>query len=47
MYVHHELVGTGDHFKVVVVVELLRDVLPEGVAGATRVDTPTAAVVGV
>lgn len=46
-YVHHQLVGSGDHFQIVVVVELLSDVLSEGVPGATGVDAPPATVVRV
>lgn len=45
--VHHELMGSCDSSQVVGVVELLRDVLAEGVASTTGRDTPTASVIGV
>jgi hypothetical protein len=35
MYLHDKLMGPGDHFQFVVVVELLRDVLAECVASST------------
>ena len=45
--VHDQLVGPGDELQVVRVVELLRDVLAEGVAGSSRRNSPAAPVVGV
>mmetsp|Transcript_61485 Transcript_61485/g.140589 ORF Transcript_61485/g.140589 Transcript_61485/m.140589 type:complete len:217 (+) Transcript_61485:95-745(+) len=42
---HDELVRTGDELEPVGVIELLRDVLPERVAGTARRDAPTAPVV--
>lgn len=39
--------GSGDHLEVVSVVELLGDVLAEGVPGATRVHAPAGAIIGV
>jgi hypothetical protein len=39
--------STRDQLQVVGVVELLRDVLAEGVASATRGDAPAAAVIRV
>lgn len=45
--VHDELMGSGDELQVVRMVELLRDVLAERVAGTTRRDTPAASVIGV
>lgn len=46
-YLHNQLVGTGHKREAVGVVEGLRDVLAEGVAGATGRDAPAAAVIGV
>lgn len=46
-YLHNQLVGTGHKREAVGVIEGLRDVLAEGVAGATGRDAPAAAVVGV
>lgn len=46
-YVHHQLVRSCNHLEVVVVVELLRDVLAEGVTRPTWVDAPAATVVWV
>jgi len=45
--VHHELMSSSDSSKAVRVVELLRDVLAEGVAGATGGDAPATAIIGV
>ena len=45
--VHHKLMGSSDQLQVVRVVELLRDVLAERVAGTSRRDTPAASVVRV
>lgn len=42
---HDQLVCTCDQREAVVVVELLRDVLAERVAGAARRDAPAAAIV--
>lgn len=44
---HDKLVRARDQVEAVGVVELLADVLPEGVAGPARRDAPAAAVVGV
>mmetsp|Transcript_44789 Transcript_44789/g.127911 ORF Transcript_44789/g.127911 Transcript_44789/m.127911 type:complete len:210 (-) Transcript_44789:233-862(-) len=44
---HDELVRAGDELQAVGVVELLGDVLAEGVAGPAGRDAPAAAVVGV
>ena len=45
--VHHQLVGARHKCEAVVVIELLGDVLPEGVPGTTRRYAPTASIVGV
>ena len=47
MYFVDELVSPTDHGEFVGVVELLGNVLSEGVAGASRRDAPAAAVIGV
>jgi hypothetical protein len=39
--------GSGDHLEVVSVVELLGDILAEGVAGATRVHSPAGTIIRV
>ena len=44
---HDQLVGASDQCEVVVLVEGLRDILAEGVAGPSRRYAPPAAVVGV
>lgn len=44
---HHELMSACDEREAVVVVELFRDVLAEGVAGTARRDSPAAAIIGV
>ena len=45
--VHDELMGTGNSLQAICLVELLGDVLAEGVARTARRDAPTAAVIGV
>ena len=45
--VHDQLMGPRDPREVVRVVELLRDVLAEGVAGTSWADAPTASVIRV
>ena len=45
--VHHKLMGACYQFQVIRVVELLRYVLAEGVAGSTGGDTPSASVIWV
>ena len=45
--VHDELMSARNPRQVIGVVELLRDVLAEAVAGTTRGDAPTAALIGV
>ena len=45
--VHDELMGTGNPGQVIGVVELLRNVLAERVAGTTGGDAPTTSVIGV
>lgn len=47
MYLHNQLVGSGHECEAVGVVECLRDVLAEGVAGASGRDTPTTTVIRV
>ena len=42
---HDELMGPRNQRQAIVVVESLRDVLPEGVACATRGDAPSTTVV--
>ena len=44
---HDELMSAGDEVEAVVVIELLRNVLPESVAGSSRGGTPAGPVVGV
>ena len=44
---HDELVRTGDECQPVVVIERLRDVLPEGVSCPSRRNAPSAAIVRV
>ena len=46
-YLHDQLMGAGHQREAVGVVEGLRDVLSEGVAGAPGGDAPTAAVIRV
>jgi len=46
-HLHDQLVGAGHQREAVGVVERLRDVLAEGVAGPPGGDAPAAAVVGV
>ena len=45
--IHHKLMGTGNSCQTIRMVELLRDVLTERIAGTTRGDTPAASVVRV
>ena len=45
--IHDQLMRSGDSRQVIRVVELLRDVLTETIAGAARADTPTTSVIGV
>ena len=44
-YLHHKLVGSADECEAIVVVEVFRDVLAEGVAGPARGYSPAAPVV--
>jgi len=44
---HHQLVRPRDEFEIIRVVELLRNVLPEGIASASRRNAPPAAIVRV
>lgn len=39
--------GSGDHLEVVSVVELLSNVLAEGVSGTTRVHAPASTIIGI
>ena len=45
--VHDQLMSARNPRQVIGVVELLRDVLAEAIAGTTRGDAPTAALIGV
>lgn len=47
MYLHDQLMGAGHQREAVGVVEGFRDVLTEGVAGASGGDAPPTAVVRV
>lgn len=47
MYLHNQLVGSGHECEAVGVVESLRDVLAEGVAGASGRDTPPTTIIRV
>lgn len=43
--IHHQLMRTGHHLETVRLVEVLRDVLAEGVASSARGNAPAHAVV--
>jgi hypothetical protein len=45
--IHDQLMSTGDEFQVVGMVELLRDVLSEGVTSTTRWNTPSTTIIGI
>lgn len=44
---HYQLMGASDKGQAIVMVESLRDVLAEGVAGTTRRYSPSTSVIGV
>jgi hypothetical protein len=43
--IHDKLMCSGNQFQVVRVIELLRDILTEGVSGTSWRDTPTTSVI--
>lgn len=46
-YLHHQLMSSSNHLQIICVVELLSNVLPEGVASAPRVHPPSRTIIGV
>lgn len=47
MYLHHQLMSSGDHLQVVCMVELLSNVLAESVTRTSRIHSPSRPVIGV